>query len=99
MTRPDRIARLIQLDPSETGSGFDAPDHHARTVQHFETAQGRAALRADRAAQDDHIARWLRTWGRGLLWALFGAGLILLVAHALPIAAHHIAHPTTNSPY
>ena len=27
MTRPtdDRIARMIQLDPSETGSGFDAP--------------------------------------------------------------------------
>ena len=27
MKRPtdDRIARMIQLDPSETGSGFDAP--------------------------------------------------------------------------
>ena len=76
------------------------PDHHARAVQDFDSLpQYRADLRAKRAAQDERLARWLRTWGRGLLWALFGAGLILLVAHALPIAAHHIAHPTTNSPY
>ena len=101
MNRPtdDHIARMIQLDPSETGSGFDAPDHHARTVQHFETAQGRAALRDERAAQDDHIARWLRTWGRGLLWALAGAALALFASAAAPKVAHHIAHPTINSPY
>ena len=101
MKRPtdDRIARLIQLDPSETGSGFDAPDRHARTVQHFETAQGHAALRAERVAEDERLARWLRTWGRGLLWALAGAALALFASAAAPKVAHHIAHPTINSPY
>ena len=38
--RPDHIARMLQLDPSETGSGFDAL---ARMAEDFETPQGRAA--------------------------------------------------------
>ena len=63
--------------------------------QRFETPQGRADLRAKRAAQDARLDRWLRTWGRWLLIAALAAFLILLASHVAPIAAHHIAHPAT----
>ena len=67
--------------------------------QRFETPQGRAALRAKRAAQDERLDRWLRTWGRWALIAAFAAFLILLASHIAPIAAAHYAAPHVGNPY
>ena len=67
--------------------------------QRFETPQGRADLRAKRAAQDARLDRWLRTWGRGLLWALIVSVLALLASHIAPIAAAHYAAPHVGNPY
>jgi len=76
------------------------PARHARAVQDFDALpQYRADLRAKRAAQDDRLARWARTWGRGLLWALIVSALALLASHVAPIAAAHYADPLAGNPY
>ena len=67
--------------------------------QRFETPQGRAALRAERAAHDARYHRWLRTWGRWALIAAFAAFLILLASHVAPIAAAHYADPLAGNLY
>ena len=96
MTRPDHIARLIQLDPSETGSGFDAPDHHARTVQHFETAQGRA----EQARRDTD--RGYRNWRIALVFcAACSAAIIAMLAgmlawHLMTVTAGNLAAPQVS---
>ena len=72
------------------------PDHNARRVQDFESLpQYIAARQAERDAAIERNARWLRTWGKGLRWALIVSGLALLASHAAPKVAHHIAHPAT----
>ena len=71
-----------------------------RRVQDFDSLpQYRADLRAKRAAQDDRLARWARTWGRGLLWALIVSALAVLASHVAPIAAAHYADPLAGNPY
>ena len=93
MTRPDHMARLIQLDPSETGSGFDAPDHNARTVQHFETAQGRAA----QARRNEERAH--RNWRIALVFcAACTTAIIAMLAgmlawHIMTVTASNLAAP------
>ena len=59
MTRPtdDRIARLIHLDPSETGSGFDAPTADLREEWH--DYQGRDPQRMD---EDVDALIWFGKW-------------------------------------
>ena len=99
MTRPDRIARMLQLDPSETGSGY-SPDATARQVQDFDSLpQYIAARQAERDAMIARYNRWLRTWGRWALIAALAALLILLASHVAPIAAAHYAAPLMNNPY
>ena len=88
-----------QCCTSDCAQGRACPERVGRMVQDFETPQGRAALRAERAAQDARLDRWLRTWGRWLLIAAFTAFLILLASHAAPIAAAHYAAPHVGNPY
>ena len=93
MTGPDHIARLIQLDPSETGSGFDAPDHNARTVQHFETAQGRAEQarrNADRGYRNWRIALvFCAACSAAIIAMIFG----LFAWHIISVTAGNLAAP------
>ena len=72
------------------------PDHHARAVQDFDSLpQYIAARRDERQATAERYARWLRTWGKGLLWALAVTALAIFASAAAPKVAHHIAHPAT----
>ena len=93
MTGPDHIARLIQLDPTETGSGFDAPDHNARTVQHFETAQARAAQERCRAW------RAYRNWRIALVFCFACAAVTIAMMaglfawHIISVTAGNLAAP------
>ena len=86
MTRPDHIARMLQLDPSETGSGLDAPSA-ARQVQDFQSPQGRAET-----AEAERIAAENMTTALRLL-AVFLAALIvgLTVWLSLPWIAERAA--------
>jgi len=74
MTQDDHIDHLIELDPSETGCGFPAPDQTARMAQHWE-ARNRPTMRRD--------------WGRDLLDALRPV-LWLLVAVFFALVAMNI---------
>ena len=80
--------------------GRDCPSRHARAVQDFDSLPQYIAHQQEQARRNaDRYNRWLRTWGKGLLWALAGAALILFASAAAPKVAHHIAHPMINSPY
>jgi len=93
MTLRERIARLIQLDPSETGSGFDAPEQNARMAQHFETEQGRAAQArrdADRAYRNWRIALvFCAACAAGVIAMLVG----MAVLHLMTVTAGNLAAP------
>lgn len=71
MTRPDYIARLIALDPSETGSGFDEPAARNRAKEH--------CARMAQAFEAHNAPQMRRDWGRDLLDALRPV-LLLLIA-------------------
>ena len=80
----------------DCNQGRDCPARHARAVQDFDSLpQYIAARQAERDAAIERNARWLRTWGRGLMWSILGAGVILFASAAAPKVAHHIAHPAT----
>lgn len=70
-------------------------DCHARSVQDFTTPQGRADRDAETARRVARIDRM--TWRvakicLAVLAVIYG---LILIAHAAPIAAHHIAFPAT----
>lgn len=94
MTSPDHITRLIALDPSETSSGFDAPEQSARMQQHFETPQG-AAERAEaaRVASDS-----LSTAFRVLACALIALIVVLIFWLSLPWIAERAAADAAIAP-
>ena len=76
------------------------PARNARAVQDFDSLpQYTAARRDERQATTERCHRWLRTWGRGLLWALIVSALALLASHVAPIAAAHYADPLAGNPY
>lgn len=95
--RPDYATRMIALDPSETGSGFDEPkEARARALEH--------CARMAETFEEYNAPQMRRDWGRDLLdalrpalwpalWLLVAALLALMLVHALPIAAHHYAQP------
>lgn len=92
MTGSERIARLIQLDPTETGSGFDAPKS-ARMAQCFETIYGRAEQErrnADRAYRNRRIVRaFCAACGAVIAAMLTG----VLVLHLMAVTAANLAAP------
>ena len=71
-----------------------------RRVQNFDSLPQYRAARAEQARRNaDTHNRWLRTWGKGLLWALIVSVLALLASHVAPIAAAHYAAPHVGNPY
>ena len=89
-----------ELHGHDCRQGRLCPARHARAVQDFDSLPQYRAARAEQARRNaDTYARWLRTWGRGLLWALAATALALLASHVAPIAAAHFADPLAGNPY
>ena len=72
-TTDDRIARMIQLDPSETGSGFDVPKMDLPEDWH--DYQGRNPQRLD---EDADALIWFGKWA----WRL----IVVVAVVALAVA-------------
>ena len=84
---------------NDCNQGRDCPARIARTVQHFETPQGRAA-RAEwlRKRQDTRDRQFWRIAKAAMIFAAFML-VMVIASHAAPKAIAMLADPLAGMPY